>query len=270
MLIGHRGCPADNSGLDALLPTNQTFPPSEDCLYLNIWTRPQNGARKKAVMVWIYGGGFAAGDTATALYNGQFLAANEDVVVASMNYRINIFGFPGAPFLPDQNLGLLDQRLAIEWLRDNVERFGGDPNRITLFGESAGGSSVDYYAYAWTQDPIVNGFIIQSGSAMMTGPYKPEPNDVRAWAWYQTTTALGCGGEDAGEATLACAQGKTQDEIQQAMPIRTGFSSLSGWFGPTYDNRTLFNDVYARAAAGKFIRRVSSEFSPLSAEELPF
>lgn len=67
--------------------------------------------------------------------------------VANSNYRVNFFGFPGAPFLEDINLGLLDQRLAIEWVRDNIAAFGGNPSRITIYGESAGGSSVDYYAY---------------------------------------------------------------------------------------------------------------------------
>lgn len=88
----------------------------EDCLTINVWTKPQTGGPAKAVLAWIYGGGFALGNTASPAYNGARLAAEEDVVVVSMNYRVNIFGFPGAPGLSDQNLGLLDQRLAIEWV----------------------------------------------------------------------------------------------------------------------------------------------------------
>jgi cholinesterase len=120
-----------------------------------VWTKPQVGEKAKAVLVWIYvslvitaikkrtlifdqGGGFALGNTANPAYHGARLADDQDVVVVSMNYRLNILGFPGAPGLPDQNLGLLDQRLAVEWIRDNVAAFGGDPKRITLFGESAG------------------------------------------------------------------------------------------------------------------------------------
>jgi cholinesterase len=121
---------------------------------VNVWTKPQVGEKAKAVLVWIYvsferytrmciliivqGGGFALGNTASPAYNGARLADEQDVVVVSMNYRLNILGFPGAPGLPDQNLGLLDQRLAVEWVRDNVAAFGGDPKRIALFGESAG------------------------------------------------------------------------------------------------------------------------------------
>jgi cholinesterase len=86
-----------------------------------------------------------------------------------MNYRTNIFGFPGNPDLDDKNLAFLDQRLALEWVNNNIEAFGGDVKRITLFGESAGASSVDYYAYAWLDNPIVNAFIAQSGTAMVSG-----------------------------------------------------------------------------------------------------
>ena len=86
----------------------------------------------------------------------------------SSSYRLNIFGFPGSPNAT-QNLGLLDQRLAVEWVRDNIAGFGGDPTRITLFGQSAGGASVDYYSYAWTSDPIVAGFIPESGTAFGLG-----------------------------------------------------------------------------------------------------
>src|SRR5436190_14586297 len=74
------------------------------------------------------------------------------------SYRLNVFGFPGNPSIPNLNLGLLDQRMAIEWVRDNIAAFGGDPSRITIFGQSAGSASVDYYSYAYTSDPIVAGF----------------------------------------------------------------------------------------------------------------
>ena len=86
----------------------------EDCLYLNVWTKPQSGSKKKPVLVWIYGGGFNTGGTNNTAYNGQHWADEEDVVFVNFNYRLNIFGFPGAPDL-EQNVGLLDQRLAIEW-----------------------------------------------------------------------------------------------------------------------------------------------------------
>lgn len=98
---------------------------SEDCLSINVWTKPQSGEKAKAVLLWIYGGAFSVGSTNAPYYNGARLADEEDVIVASVNYRVNIFGFPNAPGLPNQNLALLDQRLAVEWLRDNIAAFGG-------------------------------------------------------------------------------------------------------------------------------------------------
>jgi carboxylesterase type B len=85
----------------------------------------------------------------------------------SINYRVNVFGFPGAPTLSDPNPGFLDQRLAIEWTRNNIAAFGGDPQRITITGHSAGSMSCDDYAFAHKSDPIVNGFILSSGTALM-------------------------------------------------------------------------------------------------------
>lgn len=116
----------------------------EDCLTLNVWTKPQagEGEEKKAVLVFIHGGSFISGSSRVPVYNGQHIAGNQDVVLVTLNYRLNIWGFPGAPG-KTQNLGLLDQRLALEWVRDNIAGFGGDPDRITVFGQSAGGGSVD-------------------------------------------------------------------------------------------------------------------------------
>jgi cholinesterase len=91
----------------------------EDCLTLNVWTKPQEGAKSKAVMIWIYGGGFGSGKSSTPTYNGARLAEEHDVIVVSVNYRVNIYGFPRA-FIPgaDLNPGLLDQRAGVEWARD--------------------------------------------------------------------------------------------------------------------------------------------------------
>ena len=123
---------------------------SEDCLYLNVWTPAKlgKGKDKLPVMVWIYGGGFAAGATSEPRQDGTNLA-KEGVVVVSMNYRLGIFGFFAHPELAKENshnatgnYGLMDQSAALEWVKRNIAQFGGDPGNVTIFGESAGSFSV--------------------------------------------------------------------------------------------------------------------------------
>ncbi|MDX1650795.1 MAG: carboxylesterase family protein, partial [Myxococcota bacterium] len=115
------------------------------CLTLNVWvpeTPPPAGA-KRPVMVWIHGGAFVFGSGSSAVYSGRRLARRGDVVVVTINYRLGAFGFLRADGVaPDarvpSNLGLRDQIAALRWVRDNAEAFGGDPERVTIFGESAG------------------------------------------------------------------------------------------------------------------------------------
>ncbi|CAN8095954.1 unnamed protein product [Discula destructiva] len=225
----------------------------ENCLSINVWTKP-GGTSNKAVMVWIYGGGFSSGTSNAAFYNGARLAQDEDVVFVSLNYRIGFWGFPHAPGLPNQNLGLLDQRLAIEWVRDNIAGFGGDPKRITLFGESAGGASVDLFSYAWTKDPIVNGFIAQSGTAIISliGAPLTVYDD-----WYQVSNYTGCGGPEAGpNATLACMRAASPDAILAALGEQNpSTSGLGMQYGPVADGKVVFEDNKARGERGEFIRR---------------
>ena len=122
--------------------------PSLDCFTLNVWTPAHAHPGSLPVMVWVYGGGFVAGSTSEARQDGQFLA-HRNVVIVSMNYRLGIFGFFAHPALTAEsphhasgNYGLLDQAAALAWVKRNITAFGGDPNNITLFGESAGSFSV--------------------------------------------------------------------------------------------------------------------------------
>jgi len=132
-------------------------PVDEDCLNLNVWapatTRPQGGA----VLIWVYGGGDMFGTSNTPYYNGQtFVADHDDLVIVTFNYRMNIFGFPNAP-QQLTNVGLLDLDAAIAWVYANIAAFGGDPERITIFGESAGALAVDAYAFSHVGDTVVKG-----------------------------------------------------------------------------------------------------------------
>ncbi|MCP4599802.1 MAG: carboxylesterase family protein, partial [Proteobacteria bacterium] len=114
----------------------------EDCLTLNIWTpSADNGARP--VMFWIHGGGWIAESSGDLLYNGGRLVSRGNIVVVSVEYRLGVFGFSHLEDVPGSgNAGILDQVLALQWVRDNIAAFGGDPNNVTIFGESAGGMSV--------------------------------------------------------------------------------------------------------------------------------
>jgi len=115
-------------------------PESEDCLYLNIWT-PAIDKKKRPVMFWIHGGAFIMGGGGDKIYDGSVLAKRGDLVLVTINYRLGVFGYS---YLPGRtsNVGQRDQIMALEWVRDNIESFGGDPGNVTIFGESAGGYAV--------------------------------------------------------------------------------------------------------------------------------
>lgn len=151
------------------------YPQSEECLYLNIWAAADSG-KKKPVMVWIHGGAFEIGATAEPREEGtNFVQENPDVILVSVEYRLGVFGFFHLSHLPDggdypdaQNLGLLDQVMALKWVHENIAAFGGDPDNVTIFGESAGGGSV-------TLLPLIDGaqkyfrrVIAESGSPVFT------------------------------------------------------------------------------------------------------
>lgn len=145
---------------------------SEDCLYLNVWTTALGTNVKRPVMVWIYGGGYNAGFGGEERHNGARLA-QKGAVVITFNYRLGIFGFLSHPALAAEtpegasgNYAILDQIAALQWVQRNIARFGGDPSRVTIFGESAGGSSVA----ALIGSPLAKGLfhrgILQSGNAI--------------------------------------------------------------------------------------------------------
>lgn len=145
---------------------------------------------------------------------------------------------------------MLDQRLAVEWVRDNIEKFGGDPSRITIAGESAGGGSVDYYSYAWTEDPIVAGFIAQSGTVQLV---EPLPKELAAENWLNITRLIGCGdGTSTANEVLNCMRSKPISEIMGAI-AQVSFEAVL--FTPFVDGITVFEDYPTRAAAGDFIKR---------------
>ncbi len=141
----------------------------EDCLVLNIWTPGIDDSVKRPVMVWIHGGSFAMGSASYVLYDGTRLSQQGDVVIVTLNHRLNVFGFldlselGGAAFAQSGNAGMLDLVLALEWIRDNIEAFGGDAQNVTVFGESGGGAKICTLLAMPAAKGLFHKAIVQSG-----------------------------------------------------------------------------------------------------------
>lgn len=145
---------------------------SEDCLYLNVWTPAKRNTEDLPVLVYFYGGGFVAGDGSEPRYDGESMA-QKGIVVVTVNYRLGIFGFFSHPELSAEseykgsgNYGLLDQNLALKWVQDNIEAFGGDPKKVTIAGESAGSISVSYQMASPLSKDLIAGAIGESGAGI--------------------------------------------------------------------------------------------------------
>ncbi|MGH7781319.1 MAG: carboxylesterase/lipase family protein [Candidatus Binataceae bacterium] len=155
-----------NGALAAMVVSGEQ---SEDCLYLNVWT-PRCDTARRPVMVWIHGGAFAIGSGSQPLYDGSTLARRGDAVVVTVNYRLGPLGFlrlcdlTGGKIPATGNEGIFDQIAALEWVRDNIAEFGGDPGNVTIFGESAGGMSVGTLLAAPSARGLFHKAIAQSGA----------------------------------------------------------------------------------------------------------
>jgi len=149
---------------------------SEDCLYLNVWTRGVNDGRKRPVMVWFHGGGYDQGTGGSIGYDGAGLARRQDVVVVSVNHRLNVLGYlflgdvGGSGFEGSANVGQLDLVAALQWVRDNISAFGGDPNKVLIFGQSGGGGKVSTMLAMPAAKGLFHRAIIESGASLRGGP----------------------------------------------------------------------------------------------------
>lgn len=218
---------------------------SEDCLYLNVW-KPATAAAgaKLPVMVWIHGGGFVNGGSSPAIYSGENFA-RDGVVLVSLNYRLGRFGFFAHPALAGEgvggNFGFLDQIAALKWVRANIAAFGGDPARVTVFGESAGGMSMHMLLQSPLARGLFHGAIIESGG----GRDRTLPMATMAVA------------ARAGE---AFAPGLTADQLR-ALPVTRIVGDLSmftmrrpDYSGPMIDGRTILGQPVDGIAAGLYAR----------------
>jgi para-nitrobenzyl esterase len=226
--------------------------PSEDCLTLNVWTpsdaQPQRKPGGLPVMVWIYGGGFTTGGTSENRQDGQFLA-HRGVIVVSMNYRLGIFGFFSHPELDTEssthasgNYGLMDQAFALAWVRRNIAAFGGDPANVTLFGESAGSSSVSTLMASPISKDLFAKAIGESGGALYTsGPPARTRDEAeqRNTAWADKIF---------GSSKLFYLRSLTTDDLVKAVASRT---NPPPHFGPIVDGYFLPDSVASIYADGK-------------------
>ncbi|MFD1144796.1 carboxylesterase/lipase family protein [Larkinella insperata] len=228
-------------------------PISEDCLYLNVWSGARSATEKRPVLVWIYGGGFSSGGSAVPIYDGEAMA-KKGIVLVSINYRVGPFGFfahpeltkeageskpgastPGASTLgrnASGNYGLMDQIAALQWVKQNIAAFGGDPGNVTIAGQSAGSMSVNCLVASPVAKNLFNKAIAESG-ASFARPYASLQQAEEAGL--KTMQALGA-------ASLAELRTKPADEIlQKAQGIR----------GPIIDGYVLPQSVAQLFAAGK-------------------
>ncbi|XP_065272027.1 acetylcholinesterase-like [Emys orbicularis] len=212
-------------------------PQSEDCLFLNVWVPHPHPNGTAPILVWIHGGGFFTGAASLEIYDGRFLAATENVIVASMNYRLGALGFLSLPPAAPGNAGLWDQRLAARWLQDNVAAFGGDPARFLLFGQGTGAASVGFHLLSPGSRPLFTRAVLQSGA-----PNAP-------WAWISLEEAkergqrlgqlLGCSDGNS-TALVGCLQGKEPREFpKHEFSILNHKKELKLPFVPTPDGDFL-------------------------------
>lgn len=186
---------------------------SEDCLYLNVWTpQDRDKHRRKDVLVWIHGGGLNFGSSSMDLYDGAILAALGNVVVVSMNYRLGALGFLsfGDNYDAPGNQGLMDQVLALHWVKENIVHFGGDPDRITLFGESAGAWAIGWHILSPIASPLFSRAIIQSGGVYVK--FLTDSAETASAKAHLLARQLSCWSENATE-VLSCMRDKPAREI---------------------------------------------------------
>lgn len=213
--------PCEPQSRIAVIPLGDNVMMDEDCLSLNVWA-PTENASKKPVMVWIHGGAYFRGASSQPVYDGRSLAENGDVVVVTINYRIGVFGFVDFSSLNseehtfDSNVALRDMIAALRWVQGNIKGFGGDPDRVTLFGESAGGGAVTTLMTVPSARGLFHRAIAQSSPA--TSVYGSERGDKVAQTFLEIF-----GGADAGLLRSVAAEDLVgpSDELFARIPQET-------------------------------------------------
>ncbi|MEZ4222918.1 MAG: carboxylesterase/lipase family protein [Polyangiaceae bacterium] len=236
----------------ALLSTSVTG--TEDCLTVDVWSPSPAPATPRPVMVWIHGGGFTTGAGSSATFAGGHLVSRGDVVLVDVNYRLGPLGFLAHTALTKEetshptsgNYGFEDQVFALQWVRDNVSAFGGDPNDVTVFGQSAGGVATCLHLASPKSAGLFNRVVIQSGPCdLLTKPLADAEKQGADLA-----AAVSCANPTD---VLGCLRGKSPDELLNALPIKSAVVLGNGvTWGPTIDGDVLPQLPSTRIAAGNF------------------
>ena len=244
-----------------LTPWVSSFKSSEDCLYLNIWSpvKLTNQTRdRKPVMIWIYGGAFISGSSDVKYYDGIILSTFGDVVVVSFNYRVGVLGFLNLNIeqVPG-NTGLYDQVLLLEWVQENIHHFGGDPNQVTIFGESAGAFSAGFHVLSPLSQTYFKRAILQSGSPLY--PQVLEDLSTSLERTHKFVRKMGCLEEyqllqDKPEEILDCLQIKSAHQM-----IKLADDMIEGFlppFGAVVGNDFLPSNPYELIREGNFSNQI--------------
>jgi para-nitrobenzyl esterase len=222
---------------------------SEDCLYLNVWTPAKSNDERLPVLVWIYGGGFSFGSTSEPVYDGANLA-KKGVVLVSIAYRVGPLGFLAHPALSNEspekvsgNYGLLDMIAGLQWIKNNISAFGGDPGKVTIFGESAGGIAVSMLCASPLAKGLFHGAISQSGGSF--GPPRSTTYPGENMKILKMAEADGLNfASRAGVASI--------EELRRISPdsLPGGFGMGNAW--PIIDGHVIPDDQYKLYEAGTY------------------
>jgi para-nitrobenzyl esterase len=235
--VGERA-PQDEAGpISEVFSLDRREPMGEDCLKVNVYTSAL-GNQRRPVMVWLHGGGFSSGSGNWLLYDGTNLARKEDVVVVGVNHRLNLFGFlyladlGGEKWANSSNTGMQDIVAALAWIKENISAFGGDPNNVTIFGQSGGGGKVTTLMAMPSAKGLFHRAIAQSGSA-----FRGATRDNATKAAGQFLTKLGLKSNQLEEL-----QKLSWRQLREAFEMRPAIQGLAG--GPVTDGRSLPRDQW--------------------------
>ncbi|MGQ8366327.1 carboxylesterase/lipase family protein [Glaciecola sp. 1036] len=234
--------------------------PAEDCLFVNVWTKAENLDKKLPVVIWIYGGGFVNGGSSPEVYSGDYFA-QQDIVFVSFNYRLGRFGFFAHPALTASeggsgNYGYMDQVFALGWVQRNISAFGGNPEQVTIMGESAGGGSVINLLTSKEAGGKFHQAIVMSGGGRgpLMGPRKVSEaiGDRKSAEWYGVNFAEQYGIQGKGPEALEALRALSAEQVTDGLNMSSMGNQQTYAGGPLVDGETSVEDPESAFSQGNF------------------